>query len=57
MGAAAVPTVSSGALVVVPTVVDTEAADGEAGSGVVFKRVGVGLWDVSSTVRGVGIGA
>lgn len=47
-------TVSSGALVVVPTVVDTEAADGEAGSGVVFKRVGVGLWDVSSTVRGVG---
>lgn len=41
----------------VPTLVDTEAADGEAGSGVVFKRVGVGLRAVSSTVRGVGVGA
>ena len=50
-------TVSSGALVVVPTVVDTEAADGEAGSGVVFKRVGAGLRAVSSTVWGVSVGA
>lgn len=50
-------TVGSGALVVMPMVVDMEATVGEAGSGVVFKRVGVGLCAVSSTVRGVGVGA
>lgn len=57
MEAAAVLTVGSGALVVEPTVVDSEAADGEVGSGVVFKRVGVGLCAMSSTVQGVGLGA
>ena len=50
-------TVGLGALVVVPMVVDMEATVAEVGSGVVFKRVGVGLCAVSSTVRDVGVGA
>lgn len=43
-----------GALVVVPTVMDAEAEEGEAGSGVVLRRVGAGLLAASAAVRAVG---